>query len=75
MVEDPGTADGMNGLVEEQLSITANGQVITGNASYILEHVVANEMNSSMDAEAIKAQAVAAHTYILYYNSLGNPLR
>lgn len=37
-----------------------------------LKHVVANEMNNAMTLEAIKAQVVATHTYIKYYNDSGS---
>lgn len=37
-----------------------------------LKHVVANEMNNAMTLEAIKAQVVATHTYIKYYNDNGS---
>lgn len=37
-----------------------------------LKHVVANEMNNAMTLEAIKAQVVASHTYIKYYNDNGS---
>lgn len=36
-----------------------------------LKHVVANEVNNAMTLEAIKAQVVATHTYIKYYNDRG----
>ena len=36
-----------------------------------LKHVVANEVNNAMTLEAIKAQVVATHTYIKYYNDNG----
>ena len=47
-----------------------NGQVVSGPASQILSQIVAIEMTSSWNVEALKAQAVAAHTYLEYqYNN------
>ena len=47
-----------------------NGQVVSGPASQILSQIVAIEMTSSWDSEALKAQAIATHTYLEYqYNS------
>ncbi len=36
-----------------------------------LKRIVSNEVNASMNYEAIKAQAVAAHSYVKYYNESG----
>lgn len=58
----PGTT-----LVQEDASstITANG--VTGSVVDIISQIVYNEMSSSMHPEAMKAQAVAAYTYIQFY--------
>ena len=45
-------------------SITANG--VTGSALDILSQIVYAEMSSTMHPEAMKAQAVAAYTYIMF---------
>ncbi|MGN1404409.1 MAG: SpoIID/LytB domain-containing protein [Ruminococcus sp.] len=57
----PGTT-----LVQENASgtITANG--VTGSILDIISQIVYNEMSSTMHPEAMKAQAVAAYTYIMY---------
>ncbi len=56
---------------EEILTVTANGQVISGPASQILSRIVAIEMTWSWEPEALKAQAIAAHTYLEYQYSRG----
>ena len=55
----------------EILTVTMNGQVISGPAVDILSQIVAIEMTSSWNPEALKAQAVAAHTYLKYQYSNG----
>ncbi|WP_295218924.1 SpoIID/LytB domain-containing protein [Ruminococcus sp.] len=57
----PGTT-----LVQENAggTITANG--VTGSILDIISQIVYNEMSSTMHPEAMKAQAVAAYTYIMY---------
>lgn len=55
---------------EEVLTVTMNGQVVSGPASQILSQIVAIEMTSSWNPEALKAQAIATHTYLEYqYNN------
>ena len=53
------------------LQVTVNGTVQRLPAADILSQVVMAEMGSSFQTEALKAQAVAAHSYIKYYNNLG----
>jgi SpoIID/LytB domain protein len=55
------------------VQVTINGKTAVKqyDAIDILSQVVAAEMGSSFHTEALKAQAVAAHTYIKYYNNLG----
>ena len=48
-----------------------NGQVVSGPAAQILSQIVAIEMTSSWNPEALKAQAVATHTYLKYQYSNG----
>ena len=55
----------------EILTVTMNGQVVSGPARQILSQIVAIEMTSSWNPEALKAQAVAAHTYLKYQYSNG----
>ncbi|MCL2696869.1 MAG: SpoIID/LytB domain-containing protein [Oscillospiraceae bacterium] len=49
---------------------TSNGQV-TDTALNIVSRIVQHEIGSSFHDEAIKAQAVAAYTYIMHYQSQG----
>lgn len=51
---------------EEMLTVTMNGQVVTGTATQILSQIVAIEMTQSWNPEALKAQAIATHTYLEY---------
>ena len=55
----------------EILTVTMNGQVVSGPAEQILSQIVAIEMTSSWNAEALKAQAVATHTYLHYQYANG----
>ncbi len=55
----------------ETLTVSVNGRVQTLSVVDAVSRVVMNEMGSSFETEALKAQAVAAHTYIKYYNNLG----
>lgn len=56
---------------DETLTILVNGSVISGTAHEIISMMVNCEMGSSFAEEALKAQAVAAYTYVKYYNSRG----
>lgn len=58
--------------VDEILKVTINGAYTEMKASEILPLVVSYEMSSSFDVEALKAQAVATHTFIKYYNLRGS---
>lgn len=55
----------------QTLSVTYNGKKITDSASKIVGCIVSAEMGSSFEPEALKAQAVAAYTYVLYHNNKG----
>ena len=44
----------------------STGQVIKGNAADLVAQIIEAEMGSSFPLEALKAQAVAAYTYLLY---------
>ncbi len=57
---------------EPMLTVTMNGSVVTDTVTNILSQIVALEMSSSWNQEALKAQAVAAHTYILYRQHYGD---
>ena len=53
------------------LSVKWNGKVINDSAQFIVERMVNAEMGSSFEPEALKAQAVAAYTYVCYNNQKG----
>lgn len=55
----------------EELSVKINGKTVTDSAYDIVCQMVQAEMGSSFQQEALKAQAVAAYTYVKYNNSLG----
>ncbi len=52
----------------EVLKFTSGGVSYSLPVKEALKHVVSNEVNDAMHYEAIKAQVVATHTYIKYYN-------
>ena len=56
---------------EEILTVTMNGSVVSGPATQILSQIVAIEMSSSWQPEALKAQAIATHTYLEYEYARG----
>ncbi len=53
------------------LSIQVNGEVIRSSASEIIGRMVEAEMGPTFQEEALKAQAVAAYTYVRYHNQRG----
>lgn len=55
----------------EKLTIIAGGKKLTGKASSLVAKVVMNEMGTGFEKEAIKAQAVAAYTFIKQQNKSG----
>ena len=55
----------------ETLKVSLNGQVTEGDAYTILCQIVEAETGGSFHTEALKAQAVAAHSYIRYENNAG----
>lgn len=55
----------------ETLSVLYNGSVVTGDAADIIARVTMAEIGGSFNSEAIKAQAIAAYTYVKYYNQNG----
>lgn len=54
------------------VSYSGSGGEVTGDAAEILAKVVMGEIGGSFNEEAIKAQAVAAYTYIKKYNNSGS---
>ena len=58
----------------DQLSAKINGKTVTGSAYDIVCMMVQAEMGTTFRTEALKAQAVAAYTYVKYNNQAGvNP--
>ncbi len=55
----------------EKLSVKINGQTVKKSAYDIVCMMVQAEMGSSFHQEALKAQAVAAYTYVKYNNNSG----
>jgi len=54
----------------ETVLISENGKAVQYKLSEILPRIVAAEIGGSPFPEAIKAQAVATHTFLRYYNDL-----
>jgi len=65
--------DGGDASAGEDLRIydLSQGGIVSGSAYDILPQVVQNEMGNTFQKEALKAQAVAAYSFILYENSAG----
>ena len=57
--------------VGETLRVSLNGQITEGDAYSILCQIVEAETGGSFHTEALKAQAVAAHSYIRFENAAG----
>ncbi len=55
----------------QKITVSNSGVNVTDTATNIVARVVQNEIGSSFELEAIKAQAVAAYTYIKMYNDNG----
>lgn len=67
-----GTTGGSNAGNAGTLTVKVNGSSYSGDAEEIVAKIVANEMGGNFPEEALKAQAVAAYSYVLYENSRGN---
>lgn len=67
-MEEPAPPSGGSG---ETLKVTAGGRTVTGDAADLVAQIVANELGNNFPDEAVKAQAVAAYTYIKFYNNSG----
>ena len=52
----------------EIFTVNAGGNIVTDDAAVIVAKAVMAEVGDSFNEEAIKAQAIAAYTYIKYYN-------
>lgn len=57
-------------LANKTLQVYENGVLVVDTAYNIVCQIVANEMNDSCPDEAIKAQAVAAHTFVVFHNNM-----
>lgn len=53
------------------LSVLYNGNIVTGDEVSIISRVTMAEIGGQFNEEAIKAQAIAAYTYVKYYNDNG----
>lgn len=56
---------------DEILTATINGKTVEMDAYTLISQIVENETRGRMHIEATKAQAVAAYTYVKYYNERG----
>ena len=52
----------------ETLTVNAGGTIVSDSALNIVAQAVMGEIGGGFNEEAIKAQAIAAYTYIKYYN-------
>jgi len=64
-------ANGGDTSTSETFTVKINGKAQTVNAYDVICQIVANEMSPSFSDEAIKAQAVAAYSYVKYHNVNG----
>lgn len=69
--EQSSSSSSSKALSKNTLAIKVNGKTIKGSAQNIVGRVVEAEMGASFREEALKAQAVAAYTYIRYNNQKG----
>ncbi len=63
--------DGVDISTDETFTAKFNGRVQTVNAYDLICQIVNNEISTSFSDEAIKAQAVAAYSYVKYHNVNG----
>ena len=63
-----GTEDPDASANNEIFTVNAGGTIITDTALNVVSAAVMAEISDVFDDEAIKAQAIAAYTYIKYYN-------
>ena len=68
--EDTSSEEPSNSLANRILSVYENGILVEDTAYDIVCQIVANEMNDSCPDEALKAQAVAAHTFVVFHNNM-----
>jgi len=60
-----------SGSGSDKLTIVSGGRKVSGRADDIVAKVVMNEMGTGFNDEALKAQAVAAYTFIKQQNASG----
>ncbi|MGN1339678.1 MAG: SpoIID/LytB domain-containing protein [Oscillospiraceae bacterium] len=63
--------DNTGGDASEILYVRSNGGVVSGTALDIVSRITQNEVGHTFAPEAIKAQAVAAYTYVRFCNDYG----
>ena len=68
--EDTSSTPAQNTLANKTLKVYENGVLVSDTAYNIVCQIVANEMNDSCPDEALKAQAVAAHTFVVFHNNM-----
>jgi stage II sporulation protein D len=61
----------LNPALSQRLTVNTRNGHITDSALNIISRIVQLEIGSAFHAEAIKAQAVAAYTYIMHFESQG----
>lgn len=66
---EPDTID--DAAAGEILTVKANGSTVSGSALEIVGRMTQNEVGHTFAPEAIKAQAVAAYTYVKFCNEYG----
>lgn len=60
-------------LSSERLAVKINGKTVRGSAYEIVSRMVEAEMGATFQPEALKAQAVAAYSYVRFHNQAGTP--
>ena len=65
------TESKQEGISAGQLEVKINGKTVRASAYEIVSRMVEAEMGSTFQPEALKAQAVAAYTYVRFHNQAG----
>ena len=65
------TESKQEGISARQLEVKINGKTVRASAYEIVSRMVEAEMGSTFQPEALKAQAVAAYTYVRFHNQAG----
>ena len=69
--DEPDLPETDEDAANEILYVLDNGELVSGNALDITSRITQTEVGYTFAPEAIKAQAVAAYTYVKYYNYYG----